>query len=144
TEPDFTVFKHDQVSNAATFQRVLTRTLRLDRLNSTDVKAYLLEIFRQDLPDASIDFKAEWDKAFAEVNADRAQYDAAMKQRSLIATLERDHDGRRMLRGKLLHFRPLIDARLGEWDAWQREEKLRLDGVLADVVKDEERLAERD
>ena len=144
TEPDFTVFKLDQVSNAATFQRVLTRTLRLDRLNSTDVKAYLLEIFRQDLPDASIDFKAEWDKAFAEVNADRAQYDAAMKQRSLIATLERDHDGRRLLRGKLLHFRPLIDARLGEWDAWQREEKLRLDGVLADVVKDEERLAERD
>lgn len=144
TEPDFTVFKLDQVSNAATFQRVLTRTLRLDRLNSTDVKAYLLEIFRQDLPDASIDFKAEWDKAFAEVNADRAQYDAAMKQRSLIATLERDHDGRRMLRGKLLHFRPLIDERLGEWDVWQREEKSRLSDELAGVERDEEGLTMRD
>ncbi len=144
TEPDFTVFKLDQVNNAATFQRVLTRTLRLDRLNSTDVKAYLLEIFRQDLPDASIDFKAEWDKAFAEVNADRTQYDAAMKQRSQIASLERDHDGRHMLRGKLLHFRPLIDARLGEWDAWQREEKSRLSGELAGVEREEEGLTMRD
>ncbi len=143
-EPDFTVFKLEQVSNAAIFQRVLTRTLRLDRLNSAEVKTYLLEIFRNDLPDASIDFKAEWDKAFAEVNADRAQYDAAMKQRSLIATLERDHDARRVVRGKLLHFRPLIDARLGEWDAYQREEKTRLQGELARVESEEQGLTLRD
>jgi hypothetical protein len=143
-EPDFTVFKLEQVTNAAIFQRVLTRTLRLDRLKSAEVKAYLLEIFRQDLPDASIDFKAEWDKAFAEVNADRAQYEAAMKQRTLISGLERDHDARLMLRGKLLHFRPLIDARLGEWDAWQREEKSRLAGELAGVERAEEGLTMRD
>jgi len=143
-EPDFTVFKLEQVTNAAIFQRVLTRTLRLDRLKSAEVKAYLLEIFRQDLPDASIDFKAEWDKAFAEVNADRAQYEAAMKQRTLISSLERDQDARRVLRGKLLHFRPLIDARLGEWDAWQREEKSRLAGELAGVERAEEGLTMRD
>ena len=143
-EPDFTVFKLEQVSNAAIFQRVLTRTLRLDRLNSAEVKTYLLEIFRNDLPDASIDFKAEWDKAFAEVNADRAQYDAAMKQRPLIATLERDHDARRVVRGKLLHFRPLIDARLGEWDAYQREEKTRLQAEQARVEAEEDGLTTRD
>jgi len=143
-EPDFTVFKLEQVSNAAIFQRVLTRTLRLDRLNSAEVKTYLLEIFRNDLPDASIDFKAEWDKAFAEVNADRTQYDAAMKQRPLIATLERDHDARRVVRGKLLHFRPLIDARLGEWDAYQREEKTRLQTELAQVEAEEAGLTMRD
>lgn len=143
-EPDFTVFKLEQVTNASIFQRVLTRTLRLDRLRSAEVKAYLLEIFRQDLPDASIDFKAEWDKAFAEVNADRAQYEATMKQRTLISALDRDHDARRVLRGKLLHFRPLIDARLGEWDAWQREEKSRLSGELARVEREEEGLTMRD
>lgn len=143
-EPDFTVFKLEQVSNAAIFQRVLTRTLRLDRLNSAEVKTYLLEIFRNDLPDASIDFKAEWDKAFAEVNADRAQYDAAMKQRPLIATLERDHEARRMVRGKLLHFRPLIDARLSEWDAYQREQKTRLQAEQARVAAEEEGLTARD
>lgn len=143
-EPDFTVFKLEQVTNAAIFQRVLTRTLRLDRLKSAEVKTYLLEIFRQDLPDASIDFKAEWDKAFAEVNADRAQYEATMKQRTLISALDRDHDARRVVRGKLLHFRPLIDARLGEWDAWQREEKSRLTGELAGVEREEEGLTMRD
>lgn len=143
-EPDFTVFRLEQVSNAAIFQRVLTRTLRLDRLNSADVKAYLLDIFRNDLPDASIDFKAEWDKAFAEVNADRAQYDAASKQRALIATLELDHGARRLLRGKLLHLRPLIDARLGEWDAFQREEQARLQAALTRVEADEVALQTRD
>lgn len=143
-EPDFTVFKLEQVTNAAIFQRVLTRTLRLDRLKSAEVKAYLLEIFRQDLPDASIDFKAEWDKAFAEVNADRAQYEATMKQRTLISALDRDHDARRVVRGKLLHFRPLIDARLGEWDAWQRGEKSRLSGELTGVEREEEGLTMRD
>ena len=35
----------------------------LDKLRSSEVKDYLLQIFRRDLPDASIDFKAEWDKA---------------------------------------------------------------------------------
>jgi hypothetical protein len=143
-EPDFTVFRLEQVSNAAIFQRVLTRTLRLDRLNSGDVKAYLLDIFRNDLPDASIDFKAEWDKAFAEVNGERAQYDAAAKQRALVISLERDHDARRLLRGKLLHFRPLIDARLGEWDAFQREEQQRLQAERTRIEAEEASLQTRD
>lgn len=143
-EPDFTVFKLEQVSNAAIFQRVLTRTLRLDRLNSAEVKTYLLEIFRNDLPDASIDFKAEWDKAFAEVNADRAQYDAALQQRPLIATLERDHDARRVVRGKLLHIRPRIDARLSEWDAYQREQQAQLQAEQARIDSEEESLTTRD
>ena len=64
-EPDFTVFKLEHASHADAFRRVLTRTLRLDKLRSSEVKDYLLEIFRRDLPDSSIDFKAEWDKAFA-------------------------------------------------------------------------------
>lgn len=143
-EPDFTVFRLEQVSNAATFQRVLTRTLRLDRLSSGDVKVYLLDIFRNDLPDASIDFKAEWDKAFADVNADRAQFDAALKQRNLIATLERDHASRRLLRGKLLYFRPLIDSRLAEWDAYQRVEQTRLQAELKRLEADEAGLQKRD
>ena len=143
-EPEISVFKLEHVSNAATFQRVLTRTLRLDRLSSAEVKAYLLEIFRQHLPDASIDFKAEWDKAFAEVNADRAQYDAAKRQRQLIERLEQDHDKRRGLRGKLLYFRPLIDARLGEWDTYQREEQARLLTDLKRVEEEEDGRTERD
>ena len=72
-EPDITVFKLEHASHVESFQRVLTRTLRLDKLRSGDVKDHLLAIFRRDLPDSSIDFKAEWNKAFANVNADRSQ-----------------------------------------------------------------------
>ena len=143
-EPDFTVFKLDQSSNASIFQKVLTRTLRLDRLTSSEVKAYLLEIFRHDLPDASIDFKAEWDKAFAEVNAERAQYDAACRQRPLIAQLERDQGERLQLRGKILHFRPWIDNRLSEWDAYQRGEQAMLASQQQQLADEEDGLQDRD
>ncbi|WP_199917024.1 hypothetical protein [Parazoarcus communis] len=143
-EPDFTVFKLEQPSNAAVFQKVLTRTLRLDRLTSTEVKAYLLEIFRHDLSDASIDFKAEWDKAFADVNAERAQYDAALRQRPLITQLEQCHAERSVLRGKVLHFRPIIDALLVDWDAYQRSELESLRSQLAQVERLEADLQERD
>lgn len=115
-EPDFTVFKLEHASHADAFQRVLTRTLRLDKLRSSEVKDYLLAIFRRDLPDSSIDFKAEWDKAFSEVNADRAQYLATVRQRASIDVMERLQVKRLELRGKLLYFRPLIDRRLQEWE----------------------------
>jgi hypothetical protein len=129
-EPDFTVFKLEHGSQADVFQRVLTRTLRLDKLRSGEVKDYLLAIFRRDLPDSNIDFKAEWDKAFAEVNADRAQYDATFKQKNVIQTLERLQGDRLLLRGKLLHFRQLIDAKLVEWEHfYQRETAARVEQI---------------
>ncbi len=116
-EPDFTVFKLEHASHADAFQRVLTRTLRLDKLRSSEVKDYLLQIFRRDLPDSSIDFKAEWDKAFSEVNADRDQYQATVRQQAIIEAMERQQAKRLELRGKLLHLRPIIDERLEQWQA---------------------------
>jgi hypothetical protein len=116
-EPDFTVFKLEHASHADAFQRVLTRTLRLDKLRSSEVKDYLLAIFRRDLPDSSIDFKAEWDKAFSEVNADRDQYQATVRQQVIIEAMERQQAKRLELRGKLLHLRPIIDERLEQWQA---------------------------
>lgn len=115
-EPDFTIFKLEHGSLAEVFQKVLTRTLRLDRLRSGEVKEYLLSIFRRDLPDANIDFKAEWDKAFADVNADRAQYRAAHDHLDAIAILERDQNERLTLRGKLVYRRPIINSQLSAWD----------------------------
>ena len=40
-QQDFCVFRLEHVSDATAFQRVLTRTLRLDRLRSSEVKEYL-------------------------------------------------------------------------------------------------------
>jgi hypothetical protein len=59
--PGLTAFKLELASHAAVFQKVLTRTLLLDKLKSEEVKEYLLEVFK--LPDANIDFKAGWEKA---------------------------------------------------------------------------------
>jgi len=132
-EPDFTVFKLEHPSHADAFQRVLTRTLRLDKLRSSEVKDYLLSIFRRDLPDSSIDFKAEWDKAFSEVNADRAQYQAAVRQRSLIETMERLSVKRIELRGKILHFRPMIDERLSQWQSHYQDQGVVLRGMMEQV-----------
>lgn len=131
--PDFTVFKLEHASHADAFQRVLTRTLRLDKLRSSEVKDYLLSIFRRDLPDSSIDFKAEWDKAFSEVNADRAQYLATVRQRASIDVIERQQLKRLELRGKLLYFRPLIDQRLQEWETHFQERGQGLRDAIAEV-----------
>lgn len=143
-EPDFTVFKLEHGSQADIFQRVLTRTLRLDKLRSGEVKDYLLAIFRRDLPDSNIDFKSEWDKAFAEVNSDRAQYDATFKQKNVIQNLERLHSDRLQLRGKLLFFRPLIDTKLAEWESFYQKENVRLASQIGQLEKEESRLQLQD
>jgi hypothetical protein len=132
-EPDFTVFKLEHASHADAFQRVLTRTLRLDKLRSSEVKDYLLAIFRRDLPDSSIDFKAEWDKAFSEVNADRAQYQATVRQQAIIEAMERQQAKRLELRGKLLHLRPVIDQRLDQWEAHSKAHGILLSEAIAQV-----------
>ena len=143
-EPDFTIFKLEHASLAEAFQRVLTRTLRLDRLRSSEVKDYLLSIFRRDLPDANIDFKAEWDKAFADVNADRAQYQAALAHQTEIAALERDAGERLAMRGKLIHNRPLIDAALNAWDRHFADSEAQLQDSVAEVERTQQRLHARD
>ena len=44
SQQDFCVFRLEHASDASVFQRVLTRTLRLDKLRSSEVKDYLLQI----------------------------------------------------------------------------------------------------
>ena len=112
---DLCVFRLEHASDAASFQRVLTHTLKLDRLTSADVKKNLLQIFRRDLPDAGIDFKAEWDRAFADLNGEWSQYRAAVAQKVLLETLEQKHEARLELRGRLLCMKPLIDDALAHW-----------------------------
>lgn len=53
----------------------------------------------------------EWDKAFAEVNAERAQYKAAVTQSNRIELLAADFESRLVLRGKIIDWRPRIE----EW-----------------------------
>ncbi|MDO8845611.1 hypothetical protein [Methylicorpusculum sp.] len=120
-DPDFTIFPLEFNSQAATYQRILTRTLRLDRLDSRQVKDYILEIFKNDLQDRNVDFKSEWDKSFADVNYDKSQYDAVFLNQELIARMEISQQLRRTLRGKIILWRPLIEQGLNEWEAYNRK-----------------------
>jgi len=127
-DPDLTIFPLEFTSQAATYQRILTRTLRLDKLDSREVKYYLLEIFKNDLQDRNVDFKSEWDKSFADVNYDKSQYDAVFRNQSLISDMEDSQQTRLELRGKLILWRPLIEKALNDWEDYNTStsEKLRL------------------
>ena len=127
-DPDLTIFPLEFTSQAATYQRILTRTLRLDKLDSKEVKNYLLEIFKNDLQDRNVDFKSEWDKSFADVNYDKSQYDAVFRNQSLISAMEDNQHSRLVLRGKLILWRPLLEKALNEWEDFNNSssEQLRL------------------
>lgn len=135
-EPEITLFRLDHPSQAEAYRKVLTRTLRLDRLRSSEVKNYLLTIFRRELPDSNIDFKAEWDKAFADVNADRAQYDAAMRCKGTIERMESLHLQRLQLRGKFIWLRPQIDSLLVQWQRFFEEQESAINNQIGDVERE--------
>lgn len=119
--PDLTIFPLEYISLAATYQRILTRTLRLDRLDTREVKNYLLEIFKNDLNDRSVDFKSEWDKSFADVNHDKAQYDAILRNKSLIESMQSSQQQRKALRGSVIKWRPLIEQGLNQWELYHKK-----------------------
>lgn len=125
-EPDFAVFKLEHSSHVDAFQRVLTRTLRLDKLRSHEVKDYLLRIYKFDLS-LGIDFKKEWDNAFADVNQEREQYQAALKQQKEIEILAQKHHSCLTLRGKVLYFRPIINQQLAEWQDYYHQQTAHLE-----------------
>ncbi|WVM88424.1 hypothetical protein UMZ34_20085 [Halopseudomonas pachastrellae] len=112
----------------------------MDKLQSKEVKDYLLQIFHRDLSDAGIDFKQEWDKAFADVNADREQYQAALKQLERIGRLETLYEERLQLRGKLFHLRPLIDQALQDWQSYYQSRSADLQQTRAGIEQAEEQL----
>lgn len=143
-QQDLCVFRLEHASDASVFQQVLTRTLRLDKLRSSEVKDYLLQIFQRDLPDANIDFKAEWDKAFADLNAERSQYLAAIRLQATLGELEQKHKARLVLRGKLLCWRPLIDAALGQWQHYYETQQQALQRELAQCDVELQYLREQD
>jgi hypothetical protein len=115
---NLTIFPLEFPSHAETYQRILTRTLRLDSLKSNEVKNYLLEIFKNDLQARNVDFKSEWDKSFADVNYDKSQYDAVFRYSETISTMAENHQKRLELRGKIMYFRPLIESGLNDWEAY--------------------------
>lgn len=142
-DPDLTIFPLTFTSQAATYQRILTRTLRLDSLDSRQVKEYLLEIYKNDLHDRSVNFKEEWDKSFADVNYDKSQFDAVSRNLERIKRMETQHQARLVLRGKLIHSRPLIEQGLIDWESYYTQEDRNLNAETQRLVEQFEALETR-
>ncbi|PLW83738.1 hypothetical protein CWI75_05180 [Kineobactrum sediminis] len=140
---EFTVFRLENRKDANAYRQVLTRTLRLDKLSSGEVKRHLLQIFNRQLPDSVVDFKQEWDKAFAEVNQDREQYRAAKNQQTLIDDLERYQDERLVIRGRIIARRPLIDDGLQRWQHHYQTQSESLQHQHGRLQKQEAELLQR-
>lgn len=132
-EPNFNLFRLEQSSYTGVFQTVLARTLRLDRLTSSDVKRFLLEIYKHELTDAEIDFQAAWDRAFRQVNEDRAQFIAAQKLVDRITDLGTDLERLLAVRGKVLAHRPVVDDLLRQWSSNFKVDRTTLEMQLASV-----------
>jgi len=142
-EANLTIFPLEFSAHADIYQRILTRTLRLDSLKSYEVKKYLLEIFRHELQDYNVDFKNEWDKQFAEVNYDKAQYDAVFRNAQRIEKMAENHNARLALRGKILHLRPLIEQGLNDWEAYFLDTNTQIEQRIELLNQDDFALAGR-
>lgn len=119
------------------FQKVLIKTLHLDRLDSADIKRFLLQInavnYSKEASSRGFDFKREWNEAFQSVEEDKAQYKACKDSMSSINDLERRYNRIRELRGKIGTMRLLINEGLSRWEEYKNSEDNRLEKDLARV-----------
>lgn len=125
-----------QLKNA--FQKVLIKTLHLDRLNARDVKEFLLQInavnYSKEASQNAFDFKKTWDEAFQSVEYDRAQFNACKRSLDSIGELRKKFNRTRELRGKIGVMRPIINDGLARWEEYKNSESERLNGLLNDVT----------
>lgn len=129
-EPDFGLFRVRAEQDPDTFQTIFTRVLRLDDLSADSIKRDLLELYRNDMR-SNVNFRKEWEQAFAQVNADTAQLQAAIRCAGDIEKLEELSESRTRLRSRVLHQMPRIDAALEGWQAHYFENDQALRGETA-------------
>lgn len=103
-----------------TFQEVLVKTLNLKKLDSQDIKRFLLQI-NGITYEKEYDFNKVWHDSFESVEADKKQFEACKKLEKRIRTLESTANEVRKLRGKIGVIKPKIDEALEKWDEYKRD-----------------------
>lgn len=116
---DIRLFSLNSANLKDVFQRVLIKTLRLERLVAADVKNFLLQINNASYS-KDVDFNKVWHEAIDPVMGDKAQYKACERMLPKIQELDQKYDRVRFLRGKVGVMRPLINKALTEWDAYKK------------------------
>lgn len=100
------------------FQKVLIKTLKLERLVAADVKNFLLQINNASYA-KDVDFNKVWHEAFDPVKADKDQFNACKRMLPKIQELDKRYDRVRFLRGKVGIMRQRINEALAEWDTYK-------------------------
>lgn len=126
-EPDFGLFRVRADQETDTFQTIFTRILRLDDLTSESIKRDMLELYRSDMR-GNFNFRKEWEQAFAQVNADMAQLQAAISCTKQIEELADLREDRVRYRSQVLHQMKRIDVALEGWEKHQFERTQLLQG----------------
>ena len=103
-----------------TFQEVLVKTLNLKKLDSQDIKRFLLQI-NGITYEKEYDFNKVWHDSFESVEADEKQFEACKRLEKRIRTLESTINEFRRLRGKIGVIKPKIDEALDKWDEYKRD-----------------------
>ena len=136
---DLRLYKLESPGLKSVFQKILVRTLRLDKLQAQDVKDFMLQIFTAE-HGLNIDFHKIWHRAFDSVNADRLQYQACRKQEERLLSMESYYQGRLGLRGRIATMRPQIDAALLQWESHRKERQRFLQEEQSRLSAEEDRL----
>lgn len=140
---NLTVFPLEKPNLAGTYQRILTRTLRLDKLSSKEVKTYLLEINQHEFTDYNIDFKSEWTAAFSDVNRDKIRFDAVTRMKVSIEKLAHIYEKLKTLRGQLIVQRPLLEEVLGNYENYYNNSLQKLINLNTELKQQEDELYQR-
>lgn len=114
-EQDIRLFAIEKRKLIDLFQKVLVKTLNLDRLKASDLKGYLLQNNNADYS-KEINFNEVWNNEFEKVYAAQKQYDACIKISKKIEELRQKADSVRSLRGRIGAMTPKIDKALNEWE----------------------------
>ncbi|MDY6263868.1 MAG: SbcC/MukB-like Walker B domain-containing protein [Fibrobacter sp.] len=120
-EHDIRLFAIEKSKLIGLFQKVLVKTLNLDRLKASDLKGYLLQNSNADYS-KEIEFNDIWNKAFEDVNAAQFQYDACIKLSKKIEDLRQKTEIIRTLRGRIGSMTPKIDEALNEWENYKKSQ----------------------
>ena len=114
-EQDIRLFAIEKRKLIDLFQKVLVKTLNLDRLKASDLKGYLLQNSNADYS-KEINFNEVWNNEFEKVYAAQKQYDACIKISKKIEELRQKSDSVRTLRGRIGTRSSKIDKALNEWE----------------------------
>lgn len=100
------------------FKQLYRNVLNMSQIQASDVKQFILSVFRKSMSNADLDFKQIWETAFSQVNKAQKRFDAINNNQALFVELKEKIEERKQIRGEILRKAPILDAALSDWHAY--------------------------